>query len=89
MPKNISKNLKESFQNHKGKHNVGIIMYHEKFTKNLRIFWLITKKFIILSMMNIKSYQKPNEYVQSKYSEIVLNSRNDFVLSLVISFMGS
>ena len=32
---------------------------------------------------------KPIEYVQSKYSENVLNSMNAFFISLVICFMGS
>ena len=39
-----SKNLKENFHNHKRKHNAILTVYHEKSTKNLKVFWLITNQ---------------------------------------------
>ena len=40
MSKNISRNLRDNFQNNKWKHNVSLKFYHEKPPKYLNIFWL-------------------------------------------------
>ena len=45
-PKNISRSLKEDFQNHKRKHNVSLTLYHEKYTKKLEVFLLIKNQNI-------------------------------------------
>ena len=43
MSKNISRNLKEGFQNHKRKHNASLTFYHEKNTKKLEDFLVDNK----------------------------------------------
>ena len=64
-------------------------VYHEKFTKQLRIFLVDNKPIHYYESGEYEELPKPSEYVQSEYSENMLNSMNVFPLSLEMSFLGS
>ena len=48
LSNNISNHLKKKIQNHK--REVSLTVYHEIFTKHLRIFWLITNQNILMNL---------------------------------------
>ena len=63
MSKNISKNLKENFQDDKWKHNGGLTVYHEKFTEKLEII-LVDNKPIYFDESEVEVLPKPSSDVQ-------------------------
>ena len=74
--------MKENFYNHKRKHNVNIIFYHDTNTKKHEDF-LVDKKpkyFDEYDISEVDLLSKPSADVQSKNLENILNSMNIFLL---------
>ena len=82
MSKNISKNLKENFQNHKRKYNVSLTFYHENIYLKIEDFLVDNKQkyFDQYNESEVEVLSKPSAYVQSKNLESILNSMNVFLL---------
>ena len=77
------KQIKENFPNHKQKHNVSLNLWHELNPKKLDCFMIDNKQEPWYdSKPSLESLKKQFYY---KY----LKSMTPFVLSLVISFVGS
>ena len=81
VSRNFSKNIKENFPNHEGKHNVSLNLWYEENTKNLEYFILDNKQEPWYD-------SKPSADGKKKFDYQYLNSMTPFLLYLAIYFVG-
>ena len=83
-----SKTTKEIFSEKKVKHNLSLILSNETNTKKLEKVLVENKPEYFFKNI-LKKLPKHSEDVQFKYLKHSLNSINEFLLLLVMSFVGS